>query len=330
MKLPHFLLFLGLILSCKPSENPEPISEDKLCLLMSEERLVGNGKGLIKYEYDKLNNISKLTFLNANGSVNIRNYENTYNSKSQLVKFIVKNESTIFETSTFEYHLNGKISKHTKVAPGSQTIYEYDEKGNQISLVFSDSFSTLSKLFTSYNENGQVIKSESIENGIVKIVIINLYNSKNLLIETTAKHPNSQIINKYEYNDSGQIIKYSNQDGYSTDYIYENGRLVFERNFKNGKFTYVIKSTYYENKLLKNKTISYNSLVYNLLEEFTYHDNQKLKSNIKYQFSLGPNNTLLKMMEYEYDEYGNETRVVRYNDSNGTVNYEFKKTYRCN
>jgi hypothetical protein len=71
-------------------------------------------------------------------------------------------------------------------------------------------------------------------------------------------------------------------------------------------------------------------LVYNLLEEFTYHDNQKLKSNIKYQFSLGPNNTLLKMIEYEYDEYGNETRVVRYNDSNGTVNYEFKKTYRCN
>lgn len=329
MKFPHFLLLLSLILACKPNESLEPISENSLCLLMSEERIVGNTKGLTKYEYDKFNNISKLTFINANGSVNNSNYENTYNSKSQLIKFVVKNESTIFETSTFEYHSNGKISKHIKVIPGAQTIYEYDEKGNQISQIFSDSFSNLSKLLTSYNKNGQVIKSESIENGVPKIVIINIYDSKNLLIESTAKYPDSQIINKYEYNNSGQIIKFSNQDGYSTDYVYENGRLVFERNFKNGKFAYVIKSTYYENKLLKNKTISNNSLDYNLLEEFTYHDNQKLKLNIKYQFSLGPNNTLLKMIEYEYDEYGNETRVLRYNDSNGTVNYEFKKAYRC-
>jgi YD repeat-containing protein len=329
MKLPHFLLFLGLILSCKPSENPEPISEDKLCLLMSEERLVGNGKGLIKYEYDKLNNISKLTFLNANGSVNIRNYENTYNSKSQLIKFVVKNESTIFETSTFEYHLNGKISKHTKVAPGSQTVIEYDEKGNQISLVFSDSFSSSSKVLTSYNENGQVIKSESIENGILKIVIVNLYNSKNLLFESTVKYPNSQIINKYVYNDAGQIIKSSNQDGFSTDYIYENGQLIYERNFKNEKLSYIIKSTYYENRLLKNKTISYNSLNYNLLEEFTYHDNKKLKFNTQYQFTIGLNNAPQKMIEYEYDEYGNEIRVLGYNDVNGEPNYEFKKTYRC-
>jgi antitoxin component YwqK of YwqJK toxin-antitoxin module len=332
MKANYILLLCFIIIGCSNADNPNPLSNRNKCLIQTIQAEIpnlGNGLSYSKFEYDKFDNVLKIIFQNSNGQVSIKNYVNSYNSKSQLTKFVIKDESTLIETSTFEYHLNGKISKHTKESSGFQTVYEYNEKGNQISLVFSDGSSILSKSLTKYNENGQVIKSEIIENGTLKSEITNTYNSKNLLIESIIKYPESQIINKYEYNNVGQIIKYSNQNGYSTEYIYENGLLIFEKNFKNGTFTYVIKSTYDQNKQVKNKSISTNSVDYNFLEEFTYHENQKVKLNIKYQFTLSPKNGLQKISELEYDEFGNEIRILRYNETNGQLNYAAKKTYLC-
>lgn len=230
-------------------------------------------------------------------------YSYEYNSNGFLTKAISSKESY-----TYTYHANGKISK-IEIMRLSQGMppslsgtytYEYDAKGNEISIAYEgvDGYSHTTTI--EYNASGESTKRiYSVSDGYVETVI-------------------------WSYNTDGttKSQQITNSDGYESTAVYEYDsakKITKETVTTEGSSTSVKTYTYNDQGLLiKEETITSYGMVFR--NTYEYRGTTLSKMTVE--------ETDRATIVNEYDEYGN---LIKVTDQNSVTEYsEYQLYYDVN
>lgn len=190
----------------------------------------GSVRYYILYEYDKKNNLVKESDCDKDG--NIRHH------------------------ISYQYDKDNKLvisEKHIGNSLESRAVYKYDDKGREIEKkLYNKSGVAYSTKVNTYEESGhtEVTYDEDSNIKFTRKVILN-DKGDTLKIENVTSL-NSKIIEEYEYDESGYLIKchVKNDDAYGVYTIYINdskGRVLERQDYQNGELARYLKHTYDKN-----------------------------------------------------------------------------------
>lgn len=202
---------------------------------------------VLEYSEDENGRVTK--YINEDGTLRTVNYTTPEGDRYKL-----------------EQYTNGKLAQE----------YIYDEDGNTISYIrFDEDGNVLNKNIKEYDENGNVIYSESVIEG----------------------YPASQTIYAYEFDEHGRVIKEISK---STDggewvelYRYDDEKRLVMRCFENGD---VVEEIYYDEEGREIKDITYNTTGTTIYEEIKYDEDGH---QIEYKISIDDEISTHNIYTYE-------------------------------
>lgn len=272
-----------------------------------------------KYTYDSMNRC--ITQTDALGQT----ITNTYDINGNLIKTIDRNGNTL----NYIYDGLNQLTQKSSSKTGDDTYtYAYNKKGNRTSMSGGGVNTTYN-----YNNLGQLAK-ETLTNGIVKEYTYDMngnrksfqlkrdnsiqytltydYDKRNQL---TKVYEDGTVKAEYTYNPDGTLKK-SSYGSQTTEYTYNLANLLTEVNNSNGstqisKYSY----TYYVDGNQKSKFES----VAGIDKGTTTYTYDGLNRLVQEQT---PDNTY----SYQYDIYGNRSRLTR--SSGNSVEYTYDKNNR--
>lgn len=262
--------------------------------------------------------LSKQFYYDADG-VLVSTMEYKYDDKGNELEIITSNSdgSTEHTTSEYEYYNNGKLKKEVGFNNDGSIIFscEYDDNGNVLNMIINLYGSQQTEY--EYDENGKKTKGK-----------VTLYSEDNSISSVT----------EYEYDVYGNEVKeiyilYNDDDSelyaYESEYYYEynddNLPLKKSCDYADNTGRSICEYEYDTNgNKVKETDNSYDadgSIISSSICEYDADGNI-----IREVFDL----FTVSIYEYSYDDYGNETKCVHYEDGNIDFYKETEYTYDSN
>lgn len=202
---------------------------------------------------------------------------NTYNTNYQLLDHQVIDNGTVYQTQ-YSYTQAGMLRRKREAPETSQerkTSYEYDKNGNTTKIIYPDG-KFIERIYDDQNN----LKQETNEQ---KLVTLYNYNLANNTLESKSlpygEGNRAQVT--YKYNNDAQLISVTKPGSNATQTTYENGRV---------------------------KTVSDP-------EGNTTSYRYDAAGNIKNTTIKNASGDVAKIMDYDYDKLGRETRRTSYYQS---------------
>ncbi len=257
----------------------------------------GTDKYTEKYEYYPGGKLQKIIFADGTSE----NYE--YDSSWRLTKVTNKPEnSSVTEYSSItEYDSNGNVISVTD-AEDNKIQYTYDKYGRILTSTDANGNVTT---FDKYDANGNCLQ-ETLPSGQI---IYMTYSNEGLLLTVTMKCDDGDISISYEYDASGRVTKYTDEEGNEFITEYDSaGNVVSLLDAKGNK---IQENTYDELNYLVSST--------DALGIETQYNYDSVGNLIKTIESI--NTSRKAETSYEYDKTG---RIIQSVDAeNGTSAYEY-------
>ncbi|WP_250278723.1 EndoU domain-containing protein [[Clostridium] colinum] len=313
-----------------------------------------------KYEYDQMFNLKKIILPNNIEKGIGKKYE--YDPFHKVLK-IEDEEGNIYVTPRdYEGNILKEINPNTydkEINDGLGISYEYDEYNNKVKVIYPDEAIERIK----YDANGNIIKrispeqyDKEIDDGVGYTYE---YDCMNRLIQIS--DPRHNILKRYVYDLSGNIIKEINSYGYktgSTDeekvgilYKYNNTNWLIEKREPVTKYEYRLTTYDYDlsgNIVKENRYVEYQTKDSYVGEihtiSFDYDkDNRRIKvsdcTGAVQEYSYNAfnkiaterrkiNNTMWQEIVYNYDKSGRLIEVKRLGDKevdDSITKYEYDK-----
>jgi hypothetical protein len=223
-------------------------------------------------------------------SVKLKSITGTISSKKELgsIKSSGKKEAYIFnENGNLTIHYLS--SKNKNKSDTTFTFYEYNLKNENIIFRVSDSYGFYSYT-KKYDDRGKlIIKTYSREKNAAKSKMNFKLEEKYVIFEES-----------YLYLDKDSIVEVTT--------LNSNGRPYQRQIYYYDSFNYLFKM--YTRQLISNSTKE---------EKYTYNDRGYLKS---IQYFNSENETPIKELRYDYDEWGNVTFMDEYKDNVRVIHKE--------
>ncbi len=243
-------------------------------------------------EYDHAGNVLSVTDRNSN---TIRNTYSAYGLKKS------RSESSP-ETKEYTYDGLGHLIKSSSVNKDGETVeetYSYDGLG-RLTLSTGNNGDTQSY---SYDSNSNLMSYEL--NGEGENEVSYEYDALNRLTKLT----NNGIITTYEYDENGNLLKKEQDNGVSTEYVYNDAGLVTSLMTMKGNDVYTSSTvSYLLNGMISAVNLSGNAKWYN------YDLAGRLKEELV-NSGIG----IPMYANYKYDAYGNRTEKSSYADNGETI-----------
>ncbi len=333
----------------------EIVTEDGECLSTKQEYTAD--KRFISKEVDELGNETTYTYLDALGKVEkvvnalgiATNYTYYDNGFLKAIKMLNDNNE-ISGASHYTYDAHNRLTKIrvanmcvyeftydnynniTKVIMNSNVLcsYSYDNKQRLIELKYGEKGDAY--LFVYNNDNNIVKVRYADATGVVTDRFNYEYDSRKRLVKVTDQ--NQQIINKYEYDDDGNIKAVLTPNSKIEDRIDNLGNIIFKNSTVDGKS---IKSSY--DSVVRSKGshpdaffASYQNGTNYIA---TFEDDECLRGNGKiikpYQFCTKPQDYLKRDGLVRYMEVNNENMLeyITFDESfhpleSGCIQFWFK------
>lgn len=279
-----------------------------------------------KYEYDSRGNLIKFI---RNGNVI---QTNTYNSMNRVVtEKDALNNTISYEYDTFgnvtkitngnlitvnEYDMNRQLVKST-INNAKVFEYSYDKNGNQTTVKQNDRL--IKQL--DYNGNNQVVME--LSQGVKKYTDYNCIGK--ISEEGYLSGDKKNILYRYEYDASGNIIKQTDNQKHEKIFTYDAFNNKIEEIDTNGnstRFAYDGEGNLTKVEDAENRVVNYtydnvNNLIkksYSVTQEATYTYNlmgQMISSHDEYGINLS----------MQYDLLGNKTKLIKADKKE--INYEY-------
>jgi YD repeat-containing protein len=340
-------LLLMLTLSCKKETENEEKVIDRSNAEWSSYGLKGNVKSLSEKSYIATPEGTKGAARHENSAEH--DFDLNFDENGLLVsekKWY--NNGTPYEETNFEgkdKKLNSRLYSNNKVM--SKTLYSWDTKGNNITVVKSNPDNTgMQKTEKKFDNEGRLIETTTYntQNNPTGRMTYSYDKKGNLTNEDIYMNYNLLVAkNISEYDKDNHKIAETRLDKnskviYKTTYKYDNGRLIEKETRNNkGKVEYLQKITFDE-KGNETRQYTFDAFDNSETEDLYKYDargnkirweiikNKKPVMNAGYRYD--DNNNLLeiivndadnkmienKMYEYKYDNQGNWTRKVIYSD----------------
>ncbi|MDD3145630.1 MAG: DUF6531 domain-containing protein, partial [Candidatus Gracilibacteria bacterium] len=276
------------------------------------------------FTYDENGNITKKSTTLNNSTKISTNYE--YDLNNRLIKQISPNGN---ETS-FEYDLFDRITK--QINSNNFTVFSYDKSGNILETkIYSNSNILLQKSSNTYDLLNRKT-SETLYDLENNSEITNSYNYDNVGNITKTISPNLNETN-FEYDSFNRQIKTIDNLGNILENIYNKNDKVTQTKLiqTNGKIIITKYEYDTDNRLTKEidnlgntKIYTYNNL--NQVTSFTNGNGVTTNYTYDYNGNVLIETTENKTISYEYDIYGNKTKLIDANENE--TNYEFDELNR--
>ncbi|MDD3145378.1 MAG: DUF6531 domain-containing protein, partial [Candidatus Gracilibacteria bacterium] len=303
-----------------------------------------NKEKTIVTKYDKNSNITEIK--DGNNAI----IQFTYNEENFITsKTIINGTDNI--TTNYEYDINNRLTK--QILPnGNEISFEYDLFDRIIKQINSNNFT----VFT-YDKSGNILETKIYNNS--NELLQKSSNTYDLLNRKTSEttydlEDNSEITNSYNYDNVGNITKTISPNLNETNFEYDSfnrqvktidnlGNILENTYNKNDKITQTkliqtngkTITTKYEydkdNRLTKeidnlgnSKIYTYNNL--NQVTSFTNGNGVTTNYTYDYNGNVLTETTENKTISYEYDIYGNKTKLIDANENE--TNYEFDELNR--
>ncbi len=272
---------------------------------------IGANKGEVIYEYNPLSLVSKVI----DEASNETTYEYDKNGK------LISETNSLGETKSYEYNALGQVVKVVDQLGNAET-FEYNAMDKVISA--TDKNGNTTRYF--YDGNGNVVETKDVLNNssyfeydkLNRLVKMKLYRKD----ESNPK--GEEQVTLYEYDGRGLVTKVINTVGSEKLFVYdENGNLI-QKTDEDG---YVTEYSYNSRNLVK--TINYSNekkVVFEYNREGKLVEAKDWLGTTKFELDLlnrivAVNDHNDKTVKYKYDEVGNQVEVI-YPD-NTSVNYNY-------
>ncbi len=272
---------------------------------------IAPNKGEVSYEYNPIGLVSKVIdevgnettykynknsklISETNSLGETKGYE--YNALGQVVKVV----DPLGNAESFEYNAMDKVIAATD-KNGNTTRYFYDGNGNVIET--KDALNNSS--YFEYDKLNRLVKmrlykkDESNPTGEEQVTLYE-YDGRSLVTKVINTVGNEKL---FIYDENGNLIQKTDEDGYVTEYSYNSRNLVKTINYSNEKkvvFEYNREGKLVEAKDWLGNTKFELDLLNSIVEVNDHND---------------------KTVKYKYDEVGNQVEVI-YPD-NTSVNYNY-------
>lgn len=354
--------------SCKDNvlEEMEFVSGRKSLEKTSEYYENGKLKTSTFAEYDKFNNVIKSVEVShqKNPTFTTRLFNNTYDSKNNLVKVSSGTRETIyqynssnnlvkvsngFEETVYQYHPNSKIKRIESSYTGTNLSYyirENNEKGDQVRFytatyeILSESFEPIKygrmessqENLSSYNADGKLLKDYRTKDNKFDSSYEYEYNKDNLVTKYTYKNITSTFIRTYKYDDKKRLIE-ENEGNSKTIYSYDSqGLETGSITYVNGK---VERRNNYEydsqKRVIKSTSTDSDGLPYWgwFNDNISYYSNGSIKSFEAFSLKKDSRTELYKVRHTDFDIYGNLLDRIEYNeDCTQKIRYRYTYLYQ--
>jgi len=285
------------------------------------------------YEYNENGNLVKQT----NSSYESYRYE--YNSLGQVIKTI----DPLGYTNIFVYDAVGRICQ-VEDKNRNITTYVYDGNGNVIETIdaYGNSF------YFEYSAINQLTKmrlqrKEGDDNFVEEQMTLYQYDSRGFVTRVINSQGNEKM---FVYDENGNVIQQTDEDGYVTKYDYNEKNLITLINYSNeknvffqynkvgklismedwlGKTTFELDAINQVTSVIdhNNKKIGYNYDTLGRRTEMLYPD--KSKVNYKYDALSRLTSVMTddgQVIRYEYGDDWNPVKVIYPNDIVECYNYD--------
>lgn len=162
-------------------------------------------------ECDSRGNITKYTYYNADGNyVGYSLYEYDGNDSITLfVEYDAEGKETY--RNEYEYHANGQAKSWTTVTPWGMYLDEFDENGNQISMISYSNGVITDERHYEYHANGVIAKEVSEYDG--NKFVNTYYSNGQLESENNNYAEGNSYASKYDIDGNVLLIEYHEADG---------------------------------------------------------------------------------------------------------------------
>lgn len=288
----------------------------------------------INHEYDARGNLTKITYLFQDGTLNwCEEYEHdNLGRRTSLLRY---DSDTVIDHYTFEYYddstmktrvmyyPDGTISTKAEYRPdGTESLYtDYNDDGSvNYVIVYDEEGSPASR--TRYNRSGEVDYLTLWEDGISMVILSTTYDSSGEVASVTnneydEQHRLIRSVSKQYMIDGTftlreEVYTYHANGSVATEKATDSdGRIINEQRFdENGQTVYY--ASYDENGILYYGYVVFNGEWYPLIE--TWYDSD---TDTDYR------------VVYGYDDAGNKTSIHYYLED-GTLDYYIFATYDAN
>ncbi|MDO5497221.1 MAG: hypothetical protein Q4F45_05000 [Alistipes sp.] len=184
----------------------------------------------------------------------------------------------------------------------SETKYEYNGMGYLTKAIYTNNYDgMLAYAEYIYDKDGNLTKERSAYEYYIDSEITHRYNEQGQKIESTTQTYNDWDeveTTKYRYNQDDELIELINYTGEE-----ETSRTEFKYDDK-GRCIEVTQTDSHSGNVIYQKLTTYDK--YSNIAEETYTHTY-----------LGASSTTSQIYEYEYDNHGNPTSLIKYMDENG-------------
>ena len=328
-KIIYFFIVLS-VMSCEKTTIENLDQSSSTCLTsLTEFFTLEKLQNSVVMEYDSQNQIVLEKYIDPDKSIrNLISYKNEYDNDKKLIKVLsLGKDNTVFSTTTFTYHSNGKIkTKETFFGTSSFDRYEYNGNGkvilNQKQVDGKAILSTYTYLANDLLAE-EVMKVDNIVTRTIKKTYTNDGNlQKNEIINGSSKH-----ITEYFYNQNNKLSKISNNQGLEITYTHTSttSTYIFKQS---GKYQHSFRDEFDTEGKIQKKFQSLNGTDFVLMNEYQYHPNKELSQENQYYFTNNSKTQSHLIVETKYNDAAMLISRTTF-DSQGKIIDQIKNTIVC-
>lgn len=330
MKKIIFLLSFVAFISCEKTVIENQDQGSSVCLVsLTEFFTLEKLQNSVLMEYDSQNQIVLEKYIDPDKSIrNVISYKNEYDNDKKLIKVLsLRKDNTVFSTTTFTYHSNGKIkTKNTSIGSNSFDRYEYNIAGK---IILNEKLVDGKNINTSYTYQANDLLTEEVlkVDNIVTRTIKKTYTSDGNLLKNEIISGSSKHITEYQYDQNSKLSKISNNLGLEITYTHTltTSTYLFKQS---GKYQHSFRDEFNTDGKIQKKYQSLNGTDFVLMNEYQYHPNKELSQENQYYFTNNSKTQSHLIVETKFNEKSMLISRTTF-DTQGKIIDQIKNTILC-